>query len=308
MTPQCDLNAIDLNAPIGAPNVPPAEWLNSKPEWASAAAPYPRMIMCGPETGRGFGYIASWNSTFVGTGGGLERFPRGAYDGFTNRPKVLALDAEGNTTKVMGSQIGFGHSPDTIDSVDELMMFHDQPERAQIVAQFGEDDYGPYYNFVAVSSMTGQNALTINNASFSIELGQRDADISNQRFAQGTRWTVYPSAFVAHEGFPMEEERLEVQASTIGGSTFYRATRKAPERIVLQATVEQDVSELQTQVNSLINTVAQGIGRQEDEELGITRINDRVNQLEQRIADLEQQIGDGDDEGELAEVVPLMMT
>lgn len=286
MQPSCDLNSLDPKALVGAPNVPPAEWLNEKPAWATAAAPYPRMIMCGPEAGRGFGYIASWESTFVGSGGSLDGFPRGAYQGFTNRPKVNALDADGRMVKAFGSQIGFGHSPNEVASVDELMMFHDQPERAKVVAQYGEDDFGPYYCFAAVSSLTVEHALTINNASFSIELGQRDKDISNKPFAQGNRWTVFPSAFVAHEGFPMEEEQLEVQASSVGGETFYRATRKAPENVVRAESDQSRLKELERQVQALVSSHMNDVAEQDSSELGVTALNDRVNVLEQAVARL----------------------
>ena len=196
------INDADPDARIGAPNMPPAEWYETtmsrnSPIVDAEGQHYATYNICGPETGRGFGYLFGWHSHFNGNIEGdrsiaPEKMPKTITLDRFNKPRLSAF-RDGKIVKVGGCNIGYKHSPNGL-TIDEAEAWHDDPDRVLVRGQAFADDYGVGVNLVLDPSVTFGQAQKIMSAPFSPEIA------TVAEFGKRVRSHLFAASLVGREG------------------------------------------------------------------------------------------------------------
>jgi len=117
------------NEPLGAPAVPQLAWFESLPEFAD-----PRnmagVILCGADKGRFWTMIGEADVPYMSGYDGIEAPIADASTSYYMNERLenplLVADASGAVVEIAAGPIGFGHSPDSIMTVDGVYEWHDR--------------------------------------------------------------------------------------------------------------------------------------------------------------------------------------
>lgn len=171
------------NEPMGAPAVPPKAWFDELPEYAD-----PRNMagvgVCGDDKGRFWTMIGEadvpYSNVYDDVEAPLADASTSYYMNERAENPMVVLTADGETEEIAAGPIGFGHSPESIVTIDGLYEWHDREwgtaakERPLARARLFEVD-GPDGNRVVVAAgalmadVTWGEALAVMNSEVSPE-------------------------------------------------------------------------------------------------------------------------------------------
>lgn len=131
MDEQCllEVKPGDLNAPLGAPTIPPKEWFETIPDGAD-----PRLmvnvVFCGKDKGRFWTMMAEdsipYNIPFPSLKAAMAAGAESYYMNNRLEAPLSVLNTEGKIEKIAAGPIGYGHSPATLETADALYKWHDR--------------------------------------------------------------------------------------------------------------------------------------------------------------------------------------
>lgn len=187
-----DVNDLDNEAPLGAPNLPPYAWLTELPEalLADQQAGDITVIMSGPETGRAFGIYYDHDVCYLNDPGECWLPPASpsANEAFVvGTMPYSQFDDELNDVLVGTIPITGGHTPDDLGFEEAVQYRNDLPERQRLVGTLwdimlprdiedesaGERQVGIFIG-AATPEMTVGEALMVNRSGLSGEWWPRE--------------------------------------------------------------------------------------------------------------------------------------